>query len=452
MKKLIYSAIALATASAFVACDDDTDDNPVLGKIAGTEGAFVLNTPSFATAPVDLSATEALSMTWNQPSWGFPMAASYVLQVSATGEYTTSFAAAAADESGTLKADYYDLDAVSSLSFAYSAKQVNRALASLCKWGSEADVPASADIFLRMLAMPTMTTADSSYFVYSNVVKLSSCPAYVALKDAPPALWFLIGEGATGDWTNSADGIGTGLFPMGIIAGAKYDSNTGTGTIAYSGYIPAGKNFKLVMNPSSWNFQIGSMGDSYGVFDGTADLTVAESGYYTIFLNTAAKGMPAMKEGHAANLAEDLKKKATAFEDPQTLVIEPMAEAPAYYGATGINIVGLAGDWDAGIPMEKIQTTADFDGNEHLWRATIDVAEGDEFKLREGPTWDGAQWSGINADLTGCYYPNVNDPSVLNYYHFGLATKGGNNSAIPAGKYLLLFNDIDASYALIPLK
>lgn len=78
MKNIIKStALLLCSLAFFTACDDDRDNNPTIQ----TPTTFVLNTPSYAQANVDLATSESLAFSWSQPDYGFPALASYQIQV-----------------------------------------------------------------------------------------------------------------------------------------------------------------------------------------------------------------------------------------------------------------------------------------------------------------------------------------------------------------------------------
>ena len=71
MKNIIKStALLLCSLAFFTACDDDRDNNPTIQ----TPTTFVLNTPSYAQANVDLATSESLAFSWSQPDYGFPVA------------------------------------------------------------------------------------------------------------------------------------------------------------------------------------------------------------------------------------------------------------------------------------------------------------------------------------------------------------------------------------------
>lgn len=407
MKKILYATLALAATSVFVACDDDNDDNPTL--VPATE--FVLNTPAYVNQTVDLSASDSLTISWSQPNFGFPLVVNYNVEVSASGDFTVSNVEAAADETGATVADYYQMDATTSCSQNVSAKDIDRAIATLSAWGSEADVPETQDVYIRVKAVPNATTASNvaAYAKPSNIVKLEVRPYYIALKDADPQLWYLIG-GCIGDGGWTTDALGTSVFPMSIVSGASYNSNTGRGTIVFSGYFPSDGGFKFIRDLGSWTYQIGG---AVGAFEynngGSTDIKVSESGYYTVTLNTASSTFDGDAQANIA--AEDL-------------TVVAMEKAPTVFES-----ICLSGDFNSwgDTPMTAFSTADCMAGHNHLWVYTLDVPEGGTtLKFKMAGSWD-SNWGG-------------------NDFPYGVGVGGGDNISVGAGTWNIFFNDVDGSY------
>lgn len=392
MNCLKYSAIALAAAGLMAACDDDNDDNPVLRS--ATE--FVFNTPSYVNTLVDLSLSDSLLLTWNQPNWGFPMSVNYTVEVSKTGEFTNSYAAAQADETGNTVADYYEMDVTNSCRQNVAGAQLCRAIAALSGWTGDADVPAEQDVYLRVMATPYATVPVVQKQIASNVVKLSTRPFYVALTDADPELWYLIGACVgDGKWTNSLEGLGVSNFPMSIVSGASYDRNTGKGTLVFNGYITT-DGFKIVRQLGDWVDQWG-MSDGKFVFQdgGSGNITVESNGYYKITLD---------------NVNNELT--IDPYEGSTPKVYETVAMAGAFNSWTHT-------------PMTAFSTVECMAGHNHLWSYTLETDVDTEVKFTNG-SWD-ANWGG-------------------NEFPYGVGVSGGDNIKVPAGKWLVTFNDIDGAY------
>ncbi len=391
MNYLKYSAIALAAAGLMAACDDDNDDNPVLRS--ATE--FVFNTPSYVNALVDLSLSDSLLLTWSQPNWGFPMSVNYTVEVSKTGEFTNSYAAAQADETGNTVADYYEMDVTNSCRQNVAGAQLCRAIAALSGWAGDADVPAEQDVYLRVTATPYAATPVAQKQIASNVVKLSTRPFYIALSDADPELWYLIGACVgDGKWTNTPEGLGVSNFPMSIVSGASYDRNTGKGTLVFTGYVTT-DGFKIVRELGSWDDQWG-MSDGKFVFQdgGSGNITVESDGYYKITL-------------------DNVKNELT---------MTPYDGAPTVYST--VAMAGAFNGWTH-TPMTAFSAVASMEGHNHLWSYTLETDVDTEVKFTNG-SWD-ANWGG-------------------NEFPYGVGVSGGDNIKVPAGKWLVTFNDIDGAY------
>lgn len=408
MKAIKYSAIALAATALFAACDDDRDDNPVLAPVS----EFHLNTPAFVNQLVDLGLSDSLTISWDQPSYGFPIVVNYNVEVSKTGEFTTSYAQQTADETGATKADYYSFDATQQCSQNIAARDFSRAIAALSSWEGEADVPAEQELYVRVKACPSSKSdLGGTMTSVSNAFKFSTRPVYVALKDADPQLWYLIGACiGDGKWTNNNDGFGVSTFPFSIISGAKYDSNTGVGAIVFNGYLTT-DGFKVIKTIGSWDEQIGS-GDGGFVFrdGGSGNITVDKNGYYKVTMNTASATFGATD------------KTATADGD---IVIEPLESTPAVYET--MSIAGDFNGWDDECAMTPVSTAECVKDHNHLWTYELEVPEGGTTLMFTTPSW-GSNWGG-------------------NEFPYGVGVSGGGNISVPAGSYTVTFNDVDGTYA-----
>lgn len=408
MKAYKYSAIALAAAALFAACDDDRDDNPVLAPAS----EFYLNTPSFVNQLVDLGLSDSLTISWSQPSYGFPIVVNYNVEVSKTGEFTTSYAQQTADETGATKADYYSFDATQQCSQNIAARDFSRAIAALSSWAGEEDVPAEQELYVRVKACPSAKSDLSGTMTsISNSFKFNTRPVYVALKDADPQLWYLIGACiGDGKWTNNNDGFGVSIFPFSIISGSKYDSNTGTGSIVFNGYLTT-DGFKVIKTVGSWDEQLGS-GDGGFVFrdGGSNSISVDKNGYYKVTMNTASATFGATD------------KTATADGD---FVIEPLEETPAVYET--MSIAGEFNGWDANCAMTPVSTADCVKDHNHLWSYELVVPAGGTSLKFTIPGW-GTNWGGSE-------------------FPYGVGVSGGGNISVPEGSYTVTFNDVDGSYA-----
>ena len=207
----------VATMVAFTSCDSDRDSNPEL--LTPTE--FTVNNPAVGDALVDLEKSKSVELTWSQPQFttmNAPVAASYEVQVSSTGSFTTKYNEEAEDNSS---ADYVALDDVYSLcKVDVPTASIATALAKLNKW-DEDQVPAEQKVSMRVRAFVQDASMVTLSEVTSNVVAINAVPYYVVLTPADPLLWNLIG-GDIGDglWKWA---IPTSSLPMQPIKDGVYD-------------------------------------------------------------------------------------------------------------------------------------------------------------------------------------------------------------------------------------
>ena len=201
MKNIIKSTALLLCSLAFLtACDDDRDNNPTIQ----TPTTFVLNTPSYAQANVDLATSESLAFSWSQPDYGFPALASYQIQVSPTNRWTKDIQAGEKDATDQAVGDYKTFDTEFSLvKGSVAANEMAKALQEIVRYEPN-NVPASQDVYVRVRAAYAGDT------IYSNAVQIKVLPYYMKLKDAAIDVWYLIG-GCIGDgaWTNDKSAVGT---------------------------------------------------------------------------------------------------------------------------------------------------------------------------------------------------------------------------------------------------
>lgn len=392
MKKFIASCfIILGGLGVFTSCEDDRDSNPTIQVPA----EFQLNTPAYAGSLINLANSESIEFTWSQPDYGYTAAATYFLQVSATGQFTTSMEQADADESGTAVADYVAMDGVNGGSGSYLSANLAKALMQLCKWEEDA-VPSVQKMYVRLESKLAVSGGISyAASVFSNVVEMNVVPYYIELKDAAPEIWYLIGSCiADGKWGSA---IGTSIIPMSIIKDYEYDKKTGEGEITFTGYFTDG-GFKMVKTPGSWDDQWGDSGEgalSPVMNDGGSKDFKPAPGYYTISLDTKADVMTIK----AADIAP------TVYE---TMLISGDFNG---WGETAMNPVNV---------------TDAMAGHNHVWSYVLELAEPSGVKFLQ------SGWS-----------PNWGSAG----FPYGVGTSGGDNIPVPAGKYMVVFNDIDGSYS-----
>ena len=281
MKKLNYIISGVMGLALLVGCQEHpmTTINP-----AATEGtlSFEINTPAYAEYTYVLSeANSAATMETiyvrNQPDYGFTAATQYYAQVS----FGNTF------EENT----FVELESVGSQQkYAINTKDMNKAITLL--QGEEVNEnPGVMTVYIRLRAHLTdakETVTATTPIVkdcYSNVIDLSIQPYYMLLVDALPQPYWLVGDFQ--GWDNSAAAAGTSLIPMSLVDGFSYNTVTGAGDFIFTGYFEAGLGYKLVLVPGSWDIQVG-MNDGALAFNdgGSGNITVAESGYYTLTANS----------------------------------------------------------------------------------------------------------------------------------------------------------------------
>lgn len=381
----------------FTACSDDNDSNPVLPDLSSVK--FVLNEMGYGASLIDMANSEYLQLSWSQPEVGFPAAFEYQVEVSLDNQWTTSVAEAIADESGQTVADYATIeDIYSTCSASIVARKVSKALIQIAKW-NEGAMPESQKVYARVSAV----LGDSK--IYSNVIEFTVIPQYVELKDAEPLLWYMVGDCiGSASWNNDKNAVGKGLIPLMPSGDEEYDKNTGTGIISYTTWFPKDGQFKLVLEPGSWDTQL-----NYNDVEdpdeniirledgGNANIAFNETGYYTVSLNTLTNKITVVKY------------------DGEPSVYESMFVAGSHNG------------WNA--TDNPLAAGESLNGKNHLWVGDVSFPAGTEYKFTT-LNW-GKDWGGAPAKL------------------WGTAKTGQGNSLAPEGEYKVLFNDITGQYLFI---
>ncbi len=379
--------------SLFSACEDDNDSNPVVQQ----PGAFELNAPALSDNVYDLEKSATIRLTYKQPDYGYTAAVTYYAQVSMDNVWREG----STEETGDIY--YVELNGNSSTcEFNVEASQINRAIMQLGGYDDTTVPDEALTIYIRLRA-----TLNAGYVCYSNSIALSVFPYYMPVVDAEPEIWYLIGDCiGDGSWTNNGtENIGVSLIPMSIVDGYEYNSTTGQGEIQFTGYFLAGKGFKLIKKPGSWDDQWGNSSAS-GIDNpvhndgGSSNLQVPASGYYSVKLNTATN----------------------------VLTIEAV-DAPNIYH------VMIAGDFNGWTTNDEMTAVNTVDGmNNHIWKYELDATSGDttaKFKVAPG---EGGSDDGWGVNWGGTAFP------------YGIGSNGGENIAVPTGRYNVIFNDIDGFY------
>lgn len=417
--KYIIGALLVGIISLFASCSDDNDSNPTL--IQPKE--FVLNTPAYANATIDLEKSTGLELTWSQPKYtadNAPINATYEVQVSPTNSFTVSTDEAAADESGEKVPDYAVLsNTTQKCNISASAEEMDKALVKILKW-TEGNVPAEQEMYVRVNAYILEGTSRLNP-VASNSVKLNVKPYYIELKDAVPTMWYLVGNMFGGKWAGDKN-IGVDALPMFLKPNFSYDKKTGAGEIEYTNYFltdefdekaeSAVAGFKILPSSFDWNYGMdggGKLKDNIAYRGSTnsdgGHILAGADGYYTITLNTANNTATMVKyEGNVTN-----------------------------YGT--IQIATSLDDFASDTPMLPYNT----EGVEnHAWYYVMEVPAGQtvSFKFKIAGSWD-TNW-GYGAE-----------DGAVNMY--GKCEANGHNIGLTEGKYCISFNDITGAFSIVKL-
>lgn len=166
MKTILKSTLLLlCSVGLFTACSDDNDSNPTLGQPT----TFVLNTPGYASMPVNLETSTELPFTWSSPDYGCPVEAEFQLEASINGSFTVS--TAEAEENESLVPDYVALPATfTGGSGSMDAAKLAAAVNTMGNWGD--DAPETVTLTVRASA-----TTKGAATIYSNTVNIIVVPA-----------------------------------------------------------------------------------------------------------------------------------------------------------------------------------------------------------------------------------------------------------------------------------
>ena len=196
-------------------------------------------------------------------------------------------------------------------------------------------------------------------------------------------------QGITEMWyligADIADGMWGFTVPTSRIP--MYTQDDSNGLLTYTAYFK-GSGFKLV--GEDWNRQWGSYWGEYVMNDGGSDNISLSAGYYTVSLDTRN----------------------------YRLTIQPTdITVPDY---TSIQLTGTFNSWGE-TEMQRVPGD-----NSHDWYCNLTLNENSEMKFKANGSWD-ANWGGTK-------FPS--GPGVYN----------GDNISVPAGNYIVLFNDLTGYY------
>ncbi len=344
---------------------------------------FVLNTPAYAASEIDLASSKKINFTCSQPEFGYTAAATYQIQISLNNSFTLSANEAEEDE----VPDYAVVDeAYTSCNIASDAALFAKAVMQVGKWEEE-DVPALQTINVRLVANV------DKYSVASNTVDMKVIPYYIELKDALPQLWYMVGT-AVGTWDNKIGTEGELLIPVALAKNAEYDKATGQGEFTYTGYF-CGDQLKFIQTPGQWAPQ---WGETFRPTEDVADpspISIAPVGYYTVTFNNT-------------NGAAKTEINVKAYE----------GDAPKVF--TNWELVGEFNNWGSD-GILKLKQNASV---KHIWYEDVEFSKDGGVKFRSDADWS--------------------DECGGNTFPYGLKT--GDNIPVKAGKYRVVFNDIDRCY------
>lgn len=226
-------------------------------------------------------------------------------------------------------------------------------------------------------------------------VKAASIAEYCDIEPTPVLdPWYVVGEAvADGSWHNSADSVGRSLIPM-------YPHPDSLHLMAWAGYLEADKGFKVVHTPGRWDSQWGVDASGNLVLNGglSNDITVSESGYYRL----------------------DLDSRANA------LTINRITDEVATY--TLMCMPGRYQGWD---PAQNAMTTVTTVAPGHDWTADMTWNEDTQLKFAANGSW-AINWGART-------------------FPAGLGTQDGPNIPVAAGAYRICFNDLLGRYLFLPL-
>ena len=228
MKNIIKSTLLLmCSVGLFAACADDNDSNPTISQ----PSTFVLNTPGYASMPVNLETSTELPFTWSSPDYGFPVQAEFVLQASIDGNFTVSVEEA--EEYGTIP-DYYEVNSTfTGGTGAIPAAKLAAAVNMMGNW-DEGEKPETVKLYVRALASTKGTNT-----VTSNVVEILVVPASEIAPSWPMYIYEIGNESGWGTphalCSPAQDGIYVGFYYLDGEFKFKPNENDWNGDWEYDG-------------------------------------------------------------------------------------------------------------------------------------------------------------------------------------------------------------------------
>ncbi len=190
MKKILKSTLLLMMGMGlFVACETDNDSNPTVQPPT----QFTVNTPAFANTLVDLANSSSLELTWSQPNYGFPLIATYDVEVSTSQ-----------DMANAQKIETVSGDPKASVDAGILASTLTTML--LENGYTENDFPMEIPVYFRVKAYVQTTASDvvENTTILSNVVAFNKVRLLYSLAPvSPPDHLYLVGDFCGWDWSKS---------------------------------------------------------------------------------------------------------------------------------------------------------------------------------------------------------------------------------------------------------
>ena len=250
MKTILKSTLLLlCSVGLFTACSDDNDSNPTLGQPT----TFVLNTPGYASMPVNLETSTELPFTWSSPDYGCPVEAEFQLEASINGSFTVS--TAEAEENESLVHDYVALPATfTGGSGSMDAAKLAAAVNTMGNWGD--DAPETVTLTVRASA-----STKGAATIYSNTVNIIVVPA----NEIAPAFPMYIYE------IGNESGWGTAH----ALCSPNQDG-------IYKGFYYLDGEFKFKPNENDWNNDWENDGDGKIADNGGSNMPGVDAGFYLI--------------------------------------------------------------------------------------------------------------------------------------------------------------------------
>jgi starch-binding outer membrane protein SusE/F len=239
------------------------------------------------------------------------------------------------------------------------------------------------------LSYRVKAVTEAGSVIYSAPVKIKI--ATYAPESIYPTI-YMVGSATVGDWDNSK------ATPM-------YRDGVNPFGYTYTGYFKAG-SFKFISTLGKWAPMWGVDGAGklkYRATEGDPDvptIDIATAGYYKVFI--------------------DLNAMTYTFQSYD-------ASAATVYPSIGI--IGSFNGWSDIVPMTLVNATNDA----HNWEITKTFTTNEELKFRHAPNWD-VNWGPVEKNRVKLY---------------GVAEQGKENIVVPAGTYIILFNDITGTYTFV---